>query len=296
MSDSTLNRFVSSVADSTERLAFVPSPPTPASGPDSGYFLLQRDDNSSWSWDADSSTWVSVASAGGSVPATVQGDVLYASGTNTLAALAKNASATRYLSNTGTTNNPAWAQVALATGVSGILPVANGGTGSASGAALLTATVALTNAQILALPTTPITLVSAPGSGFAIQPFLVSLYSKTSAGAYTNIHAAAEIHTRFDATHQGMGYIVNDTLITNGSATLATDLLGTTTNKRATLVPEQTTENADDWGPLPFVASTTGFDNAALMLSMTNTVGNLTGGNAANTLTVRIYYVIETVP
>jgi hypothetical protein len=54
--------------------------------------------------------------------------VLYASGTTTLAVLAKNASATRYLSNTGATNNPAWAQVNLANGVTGTLPAANGGT------------------------------------------------------------------------------------------------------------------------------------------------------------------------
>ena len=36
-----------------------------------------------------------------------QGDILYASGTTTLSKLAKNVTATRYLSNTGTSNNPA---------------------------------------------------------------------------------------------------------------------------------------------------------------------------------------------
>jgi hypothetical protein len=75
--------------------------------------------------------------AGGTAPAwqpsatsvlTAQGDLLYASGANTLARLAKDANATRYLSNTGTTNNPAWAQINLANGVTGTLPVANGGT------------------------------------------------------------------------------------------------------------------------------------------------------------------------
>lgn len=48
-----------------------------------------------------------------------QGDLLYASAANTLAKLAKNTSATRYLSNTGTNNNPAWAQIVLSNGISG---------------------------------------------------------------------------------------------------------------------------------------------------------------------------------
>jgi hypothetical protein len=58
-----------------------------------------------------------------------QGDILYASASNTLSKLAKNTTAARYLSNSGTSNNPAWAQVDLTTGVTGALPTANGGTG-----------------------------------------------------------------------------------------------------------------------------------------------------------------------
>lgn len=61
-----------------------------------------------------------------------QGDILYASDAATLAKLAKSATATHYLSNTGTTNNPAWAQVNVANGVTGTLPVTNGGTGLAT--------------------------------------------------------------------------------------------------------------------------------------------------------------------
>ena len=61
-----------------------------------------------------------------------QGDILYATSTTELAKLAKDANSTRALTNTGTNNNPAWAQIALATGVSGTLPVANGGTGITS--------------------------------------------------------------------------------------------------------------------------------------------------------------------
>lgn len=67
-------------------------------------------------------------------PATVaQGDVLFGSAANVVSSLAKDANATRYISNTGASNSPAWAQVNLTNGVTGVLPVANGGLGIGSG-------------------------------------------------------------------------------------------------------------------------------------------------------------------
>lgn len=60
------------------------------------------------------------------------GDVLYASASNTLAVLAKNTTATRYLANTGTSNVPKWDQIDLSNGITGTLPVGNGGIGRAS--------------------------------------------------------------------------------------------------------------------------------------------------------------------
>lgn len=57
-----------------------------------------------------------------------QGDLIYGTSTNTFANLAKDTNATRYLANTGTSNNPAWGQVNLGNGVTGTLPIANGGT------------------------------------------------------------------------------------------------------------------------------------------------------------------------
>lgn len=60
------------------------------------------------------------------IPATVQGDILYNGVTaNEFVALNKSTSATRYLSNTGSSNAPAWAQVNLGNGVTGSLPSGN---------------------------------------------------------------------------------------------------------------------------------------------------------------------------
>jgi hypothetical protein len=60
------------------------------------------------------------------------GDIIYASAANTLSALAKDTNATRYLSNTGASNIPAWAQVNLANGVTGNLPVGNLNSGTSA--------------------------------------------------------------------------------------------------------------------------------------------------------------------
>jgi len=93
-------------------------------------------------------------------PATAAtGDVLYGSAANTITALAFDNTATRYLANTGGgATIPAWDQINLTNGVTGILPVANGGTGVAnptdhsllvgSGAGAMTELGAATNGQI----------------------------------------------------------------------------------------------------------------------------------------------------
>jgi hypothetical protein len=60
-----------------------------------------------------------------------QGDILYASATDTFSRLPKNTTATRYLANTGTSNNPAWSQIDLSNGVTGDLPFSNLTQGSA---------------------------------------------------------------------------------------------------------------------------------------------------------------------
>jgi hypothetical protein len=70
-----------------------------------------------------------VANGSTGLGACALGDILYASATNVWARLARSTTATRYLANTGASNIPQWDQVNLANGVTGVLPIANGGTG-----------------------------------------------------------------------------------------------------------------------------------------------------------------------
>lgn len=62
MSDATLNRFLGSGTEA-EMLAFTPSPPTPASGPDQLYWFLNTDNNTPYWWDG--AAWVQTNAGGG---------------------------------------------------------------------------------------------------------------------------------------------------------------------------------------------------------------------------------------
>jgi hypothetical protein len=185
--------------------------------------------------------------------------------------------------------------LANANAITGALPLANLPTNFAQ---IFRASGQLNDAQIKALPTSDFMLVAAPASGFIIEPIIARIYAMTSAGAYTNINAAASLTIDFSGhPFPVMGWIPNDAAIGIGGTTLLTDFLGSTSRKRAILVPFQNTEDTNGWGPLPFVTDHTSGIATALVLSIDNGGdGNLTGGNIANVLYYSVDYAIVATP
>ena len=118
------------------------------------------------------------------------GDILYASSATVLSRLAKDANSTRVLTNTGTGNIPVWAQVTLTSGVTGTLPVANGGTGITSlGSNVATFMGTPSSANLRSA------LTDETGTGeavFATSPTLVTPALGTPAsGVMTNVSGTA---------------------------------------------------------------------------------------------------------
>lgn len=123
----------------------------------------------------------------------VQGDILYGSAADTISALAKNTTATRYIANTGSSNNPAWAQVDLSNGVTGILLAGNGGSANAffriTGPTSAIKTYTLPDATTTILTTNALITVAQGGTGSApASGDQVLISDSTSAGTWKTIN------------------------------------------------------------------------------------------------------------
>ncbi len=167
---------------------------------------------------------------------------------------------------------------------------------SAGGAPILRASASFTDAQIKALPTTALSIVSAPGAGFMIVPIQYLILVNATAGAYANIHASSTGLIQTTSTHVLMsGYIANDASTTPAQS-MMTALFGAAGKRNLTLIPDfSPVTPADGWSIFGDVQVTSDIDNRDLELTVSNTGGDFTGGNAANTLKVITYYTVEAV-
>ena len=180
--------------------------------------------------------------------------------------------------------------LASANAVTGVLPVANGG-------GMQLATVTLTNAQIKALPTTPVLFGTAPPSGSWNHAVAASYVINTLGGAYTNINVTL---CEFSIIGGSLIYGPIDDVGSNPVLTTFTSLFGSAVHDTHTPL----TPYAESF---PYPAGTSGrvmnpiFDTTASVDAKQFTVqinnngsGNLTGGNAANNVIIRVYYFEET--
>lgn len=127
---------------------------------------------------------------GAVLPDPVQGDLPYGSAVSVFSLLPKNTNASRYLSNQGTSNNPAWNQVNLANGVTGTLPESNGGTGTG----------------------TVVTKVTAPGA----KAFLGWTYLTAVGGIASSGAAPTLVQTGWTAGNSIGGGATSNTLLDTG--------------------------------------------------------------------------------
>lgn len=158
-----------------------------------------------------------------------------------------------------------------------------------TGPYLKTTVTTLTDAQIKALPTTPITLATAPGSNRGLVPIRIVLDMDASAGAYTNVDTDGFLYVESSGGNLMSNYVANSVAL---SLTYLTDFLGTTPAVAMLSVFEDTQAPADGWGNLASAVPRANMTNASLQIEIDNDgSGDLTGGNAANSLVVTVVFL-----
>lgn len=165
---------------------------------------------------------------------------------------------------------------------------------TADAGVVLSRTVVLTNAQILALPTTPVTLVPAPGSGF-MNVFIQASLRASIVGVYTNVDPD-ECYLAIDDNSVDLSNYLANVTATTPTTTYFTDVFENTGSRSFYLVPQTLNLDpaSDLWGNIAKV-NQDGANKIMQIQASNNGAGVFTGGDAGNTLTVTVYYAVQAV-
>ena len=149
---------------------------------------------------------------------------------------------------------------------------------------VLSATVTLTNAEILGLNTTYKEIVPAPGAGLMIN--LVSAVLKYDISvAYTNVAANSAVMITYSDHFLEASTLSNSPTLTGELITVFPP------SSRLTAHPLYTgySQSVID------VSDISNHENLPLKLIAENSTGDFTGGDAANTATITVYYTITNI-
>lgn len=166
--------------------------------------------------------------------------------------------------------------------------VAAANTGGGGGSGVLTASATLTDAQIKALsPDSTFELVAAPGVDKMLLVMFAVVRLKMASGAYTNVDANAMLFIGYgDGATAYTDYASNMTSMI-GSNSVRTSIL------TSAISAYPLTGNGDIMPTYFNNFVEADFNNTSLVLVLDNkSSGFLTGGNAANTMEVTVFYSI----
>ena len=161
------------------------------------------------------------------------------------------------------------------------MPISNG---SGQVVSVFQASAVLTNAQLLALPTTPLVLVPPPGAGLLLR-FMGGFVSKDfTAGAYANVGGNAAMYFVYDT----VSVFDVASYLEDGGGTLGW-MAGASVRQMNYGPQAQTLGTAGTVLPVPSGAD---LRDTNIGFSIDNGGQNFTGGDAANTMLVSTFYTV----